>query len=507
MSNARRHIEPASLHNLGDVVCAWGPQSDDIAVIETRVSGDRVVTYRELAGLSGRVAHGLRRRGLAQGSRIGLLGDNSVEYLAAYFGIMQAGYTVVPVNKKLPPPVVAAIATDAALDFAFADAGMMDLLPSGLEIAALERPADASDLAALPVATEPVSADAELLYTSGSSGVPKGVRLSHAGQIWGLAALDRNSAPGTHTHIVAQPLYHMNGIVVSGLAFLAGGTVVLQPGFAAPRYVAAIARYRVDTVSAVPTMWARALTLAEVGAADLSSVRRLSLGSAPVSAQLLARTREHLPDVDISISYGTTEAGPAVFGPHPDGIPSPDLALGYPLPGVEVRFADAPGVDEGVLEMRTPAMMCGYRGQPERTAEVLREGWYYSGDVMRRDENGFYTFIGRADDMLVCSGENIYPAEVERLLESHPDVRQAAVVPLADDERGHVPVAFVVLAPDSNVTAAQLQRHALDRAAPHLHPRRLAFRSELPLAGTNKIDRSALRHEAVRLESEGGWSQ
>jgi acyl-coenzyme A synthetase/AMP-(fatty) acid ligase len=138
---------------------------------------------------------------------------------------------------------------------------------------------------------------------------------------------------------------------------------------------------------------------------------------------------------------------------------------------------------------------------------VLRDGWYHSGDVMRRDPDGFYTFVGRADDMFVCSGENIYPGEVERVLESHPAVRQAAVVPLPDDERGQMPVAFVVIAPGESLTAIELQRHALTHAAPHLHPRRVAVRDELPLAGTNKVDRSALRAEAARLEAAGGWEE
>jgi len=133
----------------------------------------------------------------------------------------------------------------------------------------------------------------------------------------------------------------------------------------------------------------------------------------------------------------------------------------------------------------------------EVTDTVLRDGWYWTGDVMRRDANGFYFFVGRADDMFVCSGENIYPSEVEALLERHPAVHQASVVPLADEERGMIPIAFIVLRPGAEADEATIKEFALASAPPVQHPRHVFFRSELPLTGTNKIDRRALADEAV----------
>ncbi|WP_028923888.1 class I adenylate-forming enzyme family protein [Pseudonocardia acaciae] len=498
--------------NLGDVVAAHDEDSSTVAVVDLRNPEEPVqVTHRDLARMAGGVAAHLAGRGLRPGERVGILALNRVEYLAAYFGAMLAGGVAVPLSIKLPAESLAYIIDDAGLRLAFVDAGRRHLVPPGLDVVDFDDPGP-DGFAASVVAQEfaavepPDGAEAELLYTSGSSGRPKGVSLTHAGQLWALRTMAATRPAQRHTQILAQPLFHMNGLVTVALALLSADTVILQPAFAAGPYAAAIEHYAVDTVAAVPTMWVRTLREAEAGRADLSSVRTLTLGSAPTSDELIARTRALLPECRVSLSYGTTEAGPAVFGPHPDGLPTPPRALGYPLPGSDLRLVDGPSPDEGVLLMRNPAVMRGYHNLPERTSAVVRDDWYTSGDVMRRDEDGFYTFVGRADDMFVCAGENIYPGEVERLLERNPAVHQAAVVSLPDPERGRIPVAFVVPVDDRPLDAASVKEHALRHGAPHLHPRRVSFRPDLPLAGTNKTDRNALAQLAIELERTHGWS-
>lgn len=498
--------------NLGDVPRCEGTEGDRISVYDlSRRGRDRAITCRALAEMAGGVAIHLHSRGLSGGARVAIASSNRVEYLASYFGIMQAGCVAVPLNIKLPTSSLNFIANDAEVELVFADAQQRDRTPAAIPLidfdgtgedsfAALIRPQDFAS-------TKPGPADlAEMLYTSGSSGVPKGVPLTHAGQLWALQVLAALEDPGAHRHVVAQPLYHMNGIVVSSLALASGATLVLQPRFAADGYVHAISEYGVDMVSAVPTMWSRALAVAEADGGDLSGVKAVSLGSAPVTTELLRRTREACPGISISISYGTTEAGPAVFGPHPDGVPAPDLALGYPLPGGELRLVRGSDSDSGVLQMRNPAVMRGYHRRPERTNAVLADGWYDSGDVMRRDADGFYYFIGREDDMFVCSGENIYPGEVEGLLERHAGIRQAVVVPLSDADRGQIPVAFVVPTSAGSVTPQSARDFALANGAAYLHPRRVKLLDQLPLAGTNKIDRSGLRLMAAALEEKQEWT-
>ena len=191
-----------------------------------------------------------------------------------------------------------------------------------------------------------------------------------------------------------------------------------------------------------------------------------------------------------------------MFTTHPDGRPTPDLSVGVAHPQVELRLVDGADRDavEGVLHMRCPALMNDYHNLPEATAKALRaDGFYITGDVFRRDGEGFYYFIGRADDMFVSGGENIYPGEVEAMLERHPDIRQAIVVPVDDELKFKKPVAFAVARPGSAPSEEAIKQYALANAAPYLHPRRVWFLPELPLAGTNKIDRRALAERAAEL--------
>jgi acyl-CoA synthetase (AMP-forming)/AMP-acid ligase II len=292
----------------------------------------------------------------------------------------------------------------------------------------------------------------------------------------------------------------MNALFAAKTALMAGATLVLLSGFTPESYIAAIARFRCTALTSVPTMIARVVKEeARLAAADLSSVRRLTMGSAPQTQALWDKARAAFPGALLVMGYGTTEHGPSTFGPHPRGLPTPDLSLGHPLPGNEVRLVGGVSDDEGVLDVRCPAVMEGYANLPEATDNVPRDGWYWTGDVMRRDENAFYFFVGRADDMFVCSGENIYPGEVEALLERHPAVHLASVIPVADDERGQIPVAFIVLRPGAAADEAAIKAFALANALPVQHPRRVIFKAELPLTGTNKVDRRALIQEAERL--------
>ena len=255
-------------------------------------------------------------------------------------------------------------------------------------------------------------------------------------------------------------------------------------------------------LTSVPTMIAMLLREpAHLARTDLTSVSAIRMGSAPVSRTLLAATRRAFPRAAITNGYGTTEAGPIVFAPHPDGRPTPELALGVAHPRVQMRLVAGDDRDaaEGVLEMRCPALMNAYHNLPEATARAITvDGFYRTGDVFRRDADGFYIFVGRADDMFVSGGENIYPGEVEKLLERHPDIHQAVVVPVEDAIKGHKPVAFVVARPGAALTEQAVKHFALAHAAPYLHPRRVWFLAELPLAGTNKVDRRALLQRAAQ---------
>jgi acyl-CoA synthetase (AMP-forming)/AMP-acid ligase II len=291
----------------------------------------------------------------------------------------------------------------------------------------------------------------------------------------------------------------MNALALSQLATAAHATIVLLPQFTAAGYIDAIDRYRCTWLTAVPPMIAMMLRESErLSRADLSSVEFVRMGSAPVSEALMTALKRTLPKAVVTNAYGTTEGGPVVFGPHPKGLPQPELSVGYPHPEVQVRLIDAEGrqAAEGVLEMKAPSLMNGYHNRPDLPSPIKADGFYVTGDVFRRDENGFHTFVGRTDDMFVSGGENIYPSDVERMLERHPDIAQACVVPIEDDIKGQKPVAFVILKAGKNLSDSDVKHYALKHAPAYQHPRFVWFVDKLPLSSTNKVDRGALKREA-----------
>jgi len=297
--------------------------------------------------------------------------------------------------------------------------------------------------------------------------------------------------------LIAAPLFHMNGLGTAKFAIAAGATIVLLPRFEAGRYLEAAARFRCTWLTGVPAMYAMVTReRALLDRLDLSAVRYVRLGSAPATQKLIDDVRAVFPAASVSIVYGTTEAGPVVFGPHPDGLKKPDLALGWPVPGVMARFAnpEMEAAGEGTLVLRTPAIMAGYLNLPEKTAKVMTpDGGYITGDVFRRSPEGHFTFVGRDDDMISCGGENIFPAEVETLLERHPSIAQASVVGITDEIKGEKPVAFVVLKAGTKVSEHEIKTYTLSHGPAYRHPRRVMVMAELPLAGTAKVDRKALK--------------
>jgi long-chain acyl-CoA synthetase len=443
---------------------------------------------------------------LQRGDRIAILSANRAEYLTTFLGTMRAGMVSVPVNLKLPPAAIEHILRDAGVSLVFVDAERRAAVPAGSTIVELGAELDAFSRPGAFASVEPDAGEvAMILYTSGSSGLPKGVPLTHAGAVW-TAEHRLRATPDLSGErlLVAAPLYHMNALwITCVVAFPGRASVVMLPRFSARAFIEAIRRHRCTWLTGVPTMLA--LVLQEPGvlvATDCSSVQRVAIGSAPLTQGLIDRIKAAFPGAQVTNGWGTTESGPVAFGQHPRGVPRPDLSLGHPVEGVDVRLVagDDLDADEGVLQVRTPALMPGYLNLPRKTAEVMTaDGYYITGDVMRRDADGFYFFVGRADDMFVCGGENIYPGDVETMLERHPGIQQACVVAVPDDVKGAKPVAFVVRADRDGPSAEAVKQWALANAPAYQHPRHVEFVSELPLAGTGKIDRKDLTERAQAL--------
>jgi acyl-CoA synthetase (AMP-forming)/AMP-acid ligase II len=485
--------------NVGRLLSAHAGRGLTAIIDLSHPDGPREIGHDALDRECDAVAAGLIRRGLGAGHRVGILAFNRPEYVAALLGAMRAGCVPVPLNVKLPAETLAFIARDAGLRLVFVDGAHRVVAPPGLDT--VEFDVDYPELLT-PGGVPPFTPGPRDLclqpYTSGSTGRPKGVLLHHAGQAWQIATLVRARRLGIDDRIlVSAPLYHKNALVWTKVALAAGASIVLLPRFDARRYVEAIGRWRVTRLSGVPTMFQLVLAEREALAAiERTSVRAIGVGSAPASPALFEALERAFPDAIATNGYGITEGGPVMFGPHPADAPRPLGSIGYPLEGAEVKLV--PGPDEGVLHTRNPGVMLGYHNLPEETARRLENGWLDTGDICRRDAAGFYYFVGRSDDMFVCGGENVYPGDVESTLERHPDILQAAVVPVDHELKGQAPVAFVVARPGSALTEQAVKAWALAHGPAYQHPRRVFLIDALPLAGTNKLDRAALKARAAR---------
>jgi long-chain acyl-CoA synthetase len=472
-----------------------------VALIDLRdPAAPRSVSYRELDALCDACARGLSRAGLEPGDRVAILSLNRHEFVVALLGAMRAGVVPVPINIKVAADAVAYVLKDSGARLVFAEPDLMRLVPAGMPAVqfGVEGPQgfdgflDIGTFEAFEPGPESVAVQP---YTSGSTGRPKGVLLGHYGQNWSrLILAHTRGTTARDVILIAAPLYHKNALNAIKQGLTAGATLRLLPQFTVERYIEAIGRHRCTVISGVPTMMAMVLQRKDLLAkTDVSSVRTVMMGSAPSSAQLLKDVRAHFPNAEALAVYGVTEGGPVPLGPHPEGKPRPDGSLGVPYPGTEARLVGGPTPDEGELVLRNPGNLLGYHNLPEETAKRLRDGWYYTGDVCRRDADGFYYFVGRMDDMFVSGGENIYPGEVETLLARHPAVHQALVMPFDHELKGQVPYAFVVPRNGAAVTEDEIKRFALANGPAYQHPRRVFFLEELPLSGTNKIDRARLR--------------
>ncbi len=488
---------------------------DRVALIDLSRPRPRQVTYGELDQRLDCVAALLTRFGLHPGDRLAVAIGNRFEFVEIMFGAMRAGIVPVPLNVKLGRE---------ALDYIIRDAGCVaaavepDCNPTVVDVVdAIALPhrlafdpvpvgwsSYAAELDSTPAGFDPPALGADhpsfQPYTSGSTGNPKGVVLTHAGQLWWIRALSRYWPEKTHERaLAAVPLYHKNAMAGAIKPLLhVGGSVVILPDFEPQRFLRTLSHYRCTQAGAVPAVYTRLLQHRDlIAGLDFSALRSLSIGSAPVQEELLQAVEKAF-GVKVRESYGLTEGGPVMIGPPIDGREVPAGSCGAAWPEGEVKLIDPAGREHptfGELWVRNPGVTPGYHNLPEVNARRLRDGWLATGDVFSVDANGFFYFRGRTDDMFNCGGENIYPKEVENLLLAHEDVRDAAVVPVAQAVKGHVPVAMVMLAPGASVSEDMLKRHCLGRGPAYAHPRRILIVEQMPLSGAGKVDRVRVQRQ------------
>jgi long-chain acyl-CoA synthetase len=460
-------------------------------------------TYAELGTRCRRLGGALRALGLMPGERVGVIGLNSDRYLELYLGVPAAGLVLVPVNSRLAPAEMRAILADAEVSVLFADADY----PGAADVKqVLSLPGDYEELLAAASEADLGEGVAEndlaaLFYTSGTTGAAKGAMHTHrtlvASALHFMATwpFDRQTR-----WLVASPMFHTGGIIGTLATVWAGGSHVIMPRFDPDLALDLIEREAVTHTLLVPTMLAAAAGAQLARPRDVSTLRYLSHGASPISAETLQKVRSAFPRAELLHVYGTTEATPiTTLLPHEELIlDTPRVrSCGQPATGVEVRILDDEGQDVppgqvGDILVRSASVMAGYWHKPEATAEVMRGEWYLTGDLGYRDDEGYLFLVDRAKDMIVSGGENIYSTEVEDALASHPAAEEVAVFGVPDPRWGES--VYAVVSVRQPVTAEELVAHCRQRIAGFKVPRHVELRSEpLPKSAAGKILKRELR--------------
>jgi len=496
-----------------------------LALVDT--SCDRRVTYAEYGDLVESLARGLVSAGLAPGEVVGIFLPNSWEFAITYHAATLAGgiptllnpaYREREIRYQLENSEATFLITDAPLIDGVNLGGLPQLRrvfttraqqsPAGCEpFANLLRPSSAK----LPQAAgNSALTIAALPYSSGTTGLPKGVMLSHhnlVANVYQLLGPDAAMLTDADTMLCFLPLYHIYGLTVGLTMMLTlGGTLVLMPRFDPQKLCALLIQEGVTMMPMVPPAINALCQVAEAGKVPANhKVRWIKSGAAPLAPELARRCTD-LTGIIVNQGYGMTEASPVT---HVGYIAPPEMnrpaSIGQPLAQTECRILDlndrevAPG-EAGELVMRGPQFMLGYWKEPQATAAVMRDGWYYSGDIVRIDEDGFYYVLDRRKEMIKYKGFPVAPAEVEAVLLEHPAVRDCGVVAKPDADAGEIPCAFVVVR-EGIVTSEKLDQElrgfVADRLAHHKQPREVHFVDAVPRTPSGKILRRELRKIVV----------
>jgi long-chain acyl-CoA synthetase len=493
------------------------------------VLGEQRLTYAQVNAAANQVANLLVERGIRPGDKVALSCPNIPYFPVVYYGILKAGAVVVPLNVLLKGREIAYHLGDSQAKAYFCFQGTADL-PMGTEgFAGFEQADGCTDfflITADPAAASPIEGvrtlgqalngkapvfepvllpetdPAVILYTSGTTGQAKGAELSHSNLILNALTCNRlfGSKPGTDTHLLVLPLFHSFGSTVNmNAGFSTAATLVLLPRFDAAAAVKLLERESVTFFAGVPTMYwglLNALT-DEVDVARIAANMRVAVsGGSSLPVEIIKAVKERF-GVTILEGYGLSETSPVATFSDPDSEPRPG-SIGIPIWGVEVKLIDEQwntieGADEiGEIAIRGHNIMRGYYGRPEATAEVIKDGWFRSGDLGRRDKDGFYYIVDRAKDMIIRGGFNVYPREIEEVLMTHPAVSLAAVIGVPHDRHGEEVKAFVILKDGASATEEELVAWGKEQMAAYKYPRIVAIVDSLPMTATGKLLKRAL---------------
>lgn len=491
------------------------PDATALVVVEPALR----LSYRALDERAARAALALRQLGIAPGDRVALLSHNRVEFLDLFFAAGKGACVLVPLGTRLTAHEIAPILADSGARLFVHDgehAPLVETLRALPESAGVERwvsfdPAPGGDEPSLPQLCEAqdLAAFARtprapedlycLLYTSGTTGRPKGVMIPHRQVAWnGYNTVAGWQLTATDVSPIFTPLYHAGGLFAFLVPiFTVGGTIVLHRGFDPAEIWSTVERERCSVILGVPTIWKLLAEAPEFAATDLSSVRCLYSGGAPLPTWIAELYQRR--GLAFKQGFGMTEVGVNCFAMTVEDSLRKLGSIGKAMMHTEVRLVDADGNDVatgevGELWFRGPHVSLGYWRQPESTAAAyVAGGWFRSGDLARRDGEGFFTIAGRAKEMIISGGVNVYPAEIEAVLLQHPGVRDAAVVGIEDPTWGEAGVAFVVPLAPGSAPAEALLEFAGERLARFKLPKEIVHLAELPRTAYGKVVKGELK--------------
>jgi acyl-CoA synthetase (AMP-forming)/AMP-acid ligase II len=482
---------------------------------------DRVRTTAESVDRIARLAGGLSGLGVQRGDRVGILALNSDRYQEYFHAVPWIGAVLNPVNIRWSPAEIAYSLVESDTRVLLVDDAFAPVIPALREqfpgLATVihcgdgDLPTGALSYEALvahhaPIEDTRTGGDALLgvFYTGGTTGHPKGVMLSHnnllVSSIGALASGHFVSSGGRLLH--TAPLFHLAGIAAWAAGCQVGSTHVIVPMFNPTEVMAAIAEHQVTDALLVPTMIQMLVDDPGVADNDMSSLVHLVYGASPISEAVLERARKVFPAAGFTQAYGMTELSPCatLLTPADHDDPALHRSAGRAAPHVEVRIVDPNDIEVGRGEVgeivvRGDNVMLGYWNRPEDTAAAVRDGWMHTGDGGRMDENGYVFIVDRIKDMIITGGENVYSAEVENALASHPAVAACAVIGVPDSDWGERVHAVVVLLPGQQATGDEIRAHCKTLIAGYKAPRSVDFVDALPLSGAGKILKRELRKQ------------
>ncbi|MDN3015308.1 long-chain fatty acid--CoA ligase [Paenibacillus sp. BSR1-1] len=479
---------------------------------------DKTFTNVETKNYAEQLANGLQRLGIDKDDRVIVCMPNCPEVLFAYQGISRAGAIIVPVMFTLHPKELHYIALNSGAKAVITSSYVLqnvekalEGLPSKPQLIVVDQPSNDQAKNFYDVLAQGESRElgevkpedtAVILYTSGTTGNPKGVLLTHKNLFSNAANSAKHNDTERGTTLGVLPLAHVYGLTVSNVCFLTGSSIVVFSSFDVKEVFSAIENYRVKTFSAVPAMIHALVSYPEADRYDTSSLESVGSGSAPLPVALLNAFEQKF-GAKVYEGYGLSEAAPVVTA-HKKGYEVKPGSVGIPIPGVEVKIVNEIGEelpigDVGELIVRGDSVTPGYYQNQEESLRVLKDSWLYTGDMARIDEVGYVYIVDRKKDLIIRGGFNVYPRDVEEILNAHEQVFEAAVVGVPDERMGEEMVACVVKKPGNDVTEEELISYCQDHLAKNKTPRRVVFLESLPRNGVGKILKTHLRKAASNI--------